>query len=427
MDTWVWIVIAVVAAIVLLAVFLSATRTRRTRSLQDRFGNEYDRTVEQAGGKREAEQELRDREKRHDALDLRPLSPEQRDRYVQEWQATQGRFVDDPSGAVAEADRLVQRVMKDRGYPVDDFDQRAADISVEHPELVEKYRTAHGVAQKSERGQASTEELRHSVRHYRAVFAELLDTGDDVENVDDVSSRDESEVRRTRRRSRSATPLDQSAGARRVRPGIEPAAGTVRSLGDPHLLERRPVVRGALAPQQVGAVGALEGEVHLEPAVVGRVRVRPRPLEAVDAQPLQLVRRVLRLVPGARRDPLPRRELRTELGGCAGAAPAPACARPSCAASARSRGASGRSGAGARSGSAAASGPRSRPAAPPASSRRAGSPPRPGRLQVRRRTRMRVSVWNARKGIPWIAPSHELCRSRTAGCQRGRTVPARKS
>ena len=196
MDTWVWIVIAVVAVIVLLAVVLGATRARRSRSLQDRFGNEYDRTVEQAGGKREAEKELIEREKRHDALDLRPLSPQQRDRYVQEWETTQGRFVDDPSGAVAEADRLVQRVMKDRGYPVDDFDQRAADISVEHPELVEKYRTAHGVAQKSEQGQASTEELRHSVRHYRAVFAELLEVDDqnDVENVDDVSSRDDEVV-----------------------------------------------------------------------------------------------------------------------------------------------------------------------------------------------------------------------------------------
>ena len=196
MDTWVWIVIAVVAAIVLLAVVLGAMRTRRSRSLQDRFGNEYDRTVEQAGGKREAEKELIEREKRHDALDLRPLSPQQRDRYVQEWETTQGRFVDDPSGAVAEADRLVQRVMKDRGYPVDDFDQRAADISVEHPELVEKYRTAHGVAQKSEQGQASTEELRHSVRHYRAVFAELLEVRDEneVENVDDVSSRDDEVV-----------------------------------------------------------------------------------------------------------------------------------------------------------------------------------------------------------------------------------------
>lgn len=192
MDTWVWIVIAVVAAIVLLAVLWSATRARRTRSLQDRFGREYDRTIEHAGDKREAERELREREKRHEQLDLRPLAPEQRDRYIEQWEVTQGRFVDDPSGAVAEADRLVQRVMKDRGYPVDDFEQRVADISVEHPDLVEKYRTAHGVAQASERGQASTEDLRHSVRHYRALFVELLDVGDagEIENVDDVATRD---------------------------------------------------------------------------------------------------------------------------------------------------------------------------------------------------------------------------------------------
>src|SRR6266540_1193083 len=187
MDMWVWIVIAVVAAIVLLAVLWSATRARRTRSLQDRFGREYDRTIEHAGDKREAE-----REQRHEQLDLRPLAPEQRDRYIEQWEVTQGRFVDDPSGAVAEADRLVQRVMKDRGYPVDDFEQRVADISVEHPDLVEKYRTAHGVAQASERGQASTEDLRHSVRHYRALFVELLDVGDadEIENVDDVATRD---------------------------------------------------------------------------------------------------------------------------------------------------------------------------------------------------------------------------------------------
>src|SRR6266498_741134 len=178
MDMWVWIVIAVVAAIVLLAVLWSATRARRTRSLQDRFGREYDRTIEHAGDKREAERELREREKRHEQLDLRPLAPEQRDRYIEQWEVTQGRFVDDPSGAVAEADRLVQRVMKDRGYPVDDFEQRVADISVEHPDLVEKYRTANGIARASERGEASTEDLRHSVRHYRALFVELLEVGE---------------------------------------------------------------------------------------------------------------------------------------------------------------------------------------------------------------------------------------------------------
>jgi hypothetical protein len=187
MDTWVWIVIAVVVAIVVLGIVASALRTRRSRSLQDRFGREYDRTVDKAGGRREAEQELREREKRHQELELRPLSQNLRERYLQEWQGTQGQFVDDPRGAVSEADDLVQRVMRDRGYPVDDFEQRAADISVEHPDLVEKYRTANGIARASERGEASTEDLRHSVRHYRALFVELLEVEDDGE---EASTRD---------------------------------------------------------------------------------------------------------------------------------------------------------------------------------------------------------------------------------------------
>jgi hypothetical protein len=193
MNTWVWIVIGVVVAIVVLGVLFSALRTRRSRSLQDQFGREYDRTVDKAGGRREAERELAERQKRHDELELRPLPPEARERYVQQWQQTQSRFVDDPKGAVSEADNLVNRVMRDRGYPVDDFEQRAADISVEHPELVERYRTANGIARASEQGKASTEDLRHSVRHYRALFVELLDvhSGDGVENVDDVSSRND--------------------------------------------------------------------------------------------------------------------------------------------------------------------------------------------------------------------------------------------
>jgi hypothetical protein len=187
MDTWVWIVIGLVVAIVILGVLISALRTRRSRSLRDRFGREYDRTVDKAGGRREAEQELRKREQRHDELELRPLSADARERYLRQWQVTQGRDVDDPTGAVSEADNLVQQVMRDRGYPVDDFEQRAADISVEHPEVVEKYRTANGIARASERGEASTEDLRHSVRHYRALFVELLEVGDDAE---DASTRD---------------------------------------------------------------------------------------------------------------------------------------------------------------------------------------------------------------------------------------------
>ncbi len=187
MDTWVWIVMVVVIAIVVLGVVAGGLRTRRSRSLQDRFGREYDRTVDRAGGRRGAEQELKEREQRHDELELRPLSQDARERYLQQWQATQGRFVDDPTGAVSEADDLVQRVMRDGGYPVDGFEQRAADISVEHPDLVEKYRTANGIARASERGEASTEDLRHSVRHYRALFVELLEVDGDAE---DASPRD---------------------------------------------------------------------------------------------------------------------------------------------------------------------------------------------------------------------------------------------
>jgi FtsZ-interacting cell division protein ZipA len=195
MSTWVWIVIAVVAVIVVLAIVWRAMRAKRSRALQGEFGNEYDRTVDEAGGRRAAERELRERQKQHDELDIRPLSSESRERYVRRWQSTQSRFVDDPKGAVADADQLVQDVMQERGYPTKDFDRRVADISVAHPNLVEKYRTADGVARASERGEASTEDMRHSVRHYRALFAELLETDEgDVENVDDVSSRDDGRV-----------------------------------------------------------------------------------------------------------------------------------------------------------------------------------------------------------------------------------------
>ena len=174
MSTWVWIVIAIVAVAIVAGVIWAATRTRRSRALQERFGSEYDRVAADAPTKRAAESELREREKRHDEFDIKPLTREQRDTFRAQWVTIQARFVDDPSSSVAAADSLIQTVMRTRGYPVDDFDTRAADLSVDHPDLVENYRAGHGIAVAHDRGKAGTEELRKAVQHYRALFDELV-------------------------------------------------------------------------------------------------------------------------------------------------------------------------------------------------------------------------------------------------------------
>ena len=174
MATWVWIVIAIAAVVVLALVLWSALRARRTRTLKEGFGPEYDRTVADAASKREAEADLLERRERREELDIRPLEPAARERYADEWQATQARFVDDPGGAITEADVLIQRVMRERGYPVEDFDQRAADVSVDHPEVVNNYRAAHGISIAHERERAATEDLLVAMQHYRSLFDELL-------------------------------------------------------------------------------------------------------------------------------------------------------------------------------------------------------------------------------------------------------------
>ena len=181
MSTWVWVVIAVVVALVVLGAIWFATRARRTRGLQERFGPEYDRVAADAPTKREAEAELREREQRREELEIRPLDPSVRDRYRSEWKDVQARFVDDPAGAVADADRVIQSAMRERGYPVEDFDTRAADLSVEHADVVENYRAGHGIAVAHERGNASTEDLRHAVQHYRALFEALVEARDPEE------------------------------------------------------------------------------------------------------------------------------------------------------------------------------------------------------------------------------------------------------
>jgi hypothetical protein len=178
MPTWVWILIAVGVALAAVLVFAALTR-QRTKRLRERFGPEYDRTVERRGGRREGESELASRVERRERLEIRPLSSEAHERYVVSWRRVQANFVDDPAAAVAEADQLVTAVMSERGYPMDEFDQRADDISVDHPQVVERYRSAHGIAKKNAEAQATTEDLRQGVKHYRALFEELVVPAED--------------------------------------------------------------------------------------------------------------------------------------------------------------------------------------------------------------------------------------------------------
>jgi hypothetical protein len=174
MDTG--LVIAIIVVLVLLALLaFFAGRQRRSRRLQDTFGPEYDRTVSQAGDRRAAEAELRERTERRERFDIVPLEPEARNRYIEAWRSTQAQFVDEPVEATREADRLITSVMRDRGYPVDDFEQRAADLSVDHPQVVDDYRAAHAIAAANDRSEASTEDLRQALVHYRSLFEELLE------------------------------------------------------------------------------------------------------------------------------------------------------------------------------------------------------------------------------------------------------------
>ena len=177
MDTGLLVAILVVLILLaLLAIF--AGRQRRSRKLQDTFGPEYDRTVEEAGDRRAAETELQERTERRAGFDIVPLEPEARARYIEAWRNTQAQFVDEPVEATREADRLITSVMRDRGYPVDDFEQRAADISVDHPQVVDDYRAAHAIAAANDRSEASTEDLRQALVHYRSLFEELLEDRD---------------------------------------------------------------------------------------------------------------------------------------------------------------------------------------------------------------------------------------------------------
>ena len=172
MPAWVWVIIAIAVVIVVGLIVMSAIRRRRLRS---QFGPEYDRTVKESG-RRGGAADLRKREKRRQELDIVPLSPAARERYVQQWQAVQARFVDKPGDAVHEADVLVTGVMRDRGYPMENFEQQSSDVSVDHPNVVQNYRAAHAISMASDQDQATTEDLRQAMIHYRSLFDELLES-----------------------------------------------------------------------------------------------------------------------------------------------------------------------------------------------------------------------------------------------------------
>jgi hypothetical protein len=183
MDTRILIpIIIVVAAIVVIAALLYARR-RKSEQLKQKFGSEYDRVVQQHKDPARAETILADREKRVSHFQIRSLPPADRDRYAQDWAVVQKQFVDDPQGAVTEADVLVTRVMNSRGYPMGDFDQRAADLSVNYPSVVQNYRAAHDIALSHGKGEASTEGMRIAMVHYRSLFDELLESPRPVQAI----------------------------------------------------------------------------------------------------------------------------------------------------------------------------------------------------------------------------------------------------
>ncbi len=180
-DTTTIILVAVLLLVIGGLLAMAFTRFQRTRRLRDRFGPEYDRTLERVGDKRRVEDELEARLAHAENLNIRALSAEEVNRFSLEWQETQTEFVDQPLASVQKADRLIQNVMRTRGYPVEDFEQRAADISVHYPDVVINYRELHEIATRGEREKISTEEMRQAMVHGRELFERLVQSETNIE------------------------------------------------------------------------------------------------------------------------------------------------------------------------------------------------------------------------------------------------------
>ncbi|MEU7868628.1 hypothetical protein [Dactylosporangium sp. NPDC049140] len=170
------VLVTIIVLVVIAALGYGIWFVTRRRALQNRFGPEYDRAVAEGDSRLAAERELRERERRHAELELKELSPESRARYTSKWEEIQARFLDDPAGAVRDADALVTELVAERGYPTGDYEQHLAHLSVEHARTIGHYRDAHEISQLSDRGEATTEQLRQAVVHYRTLFSELLGT-----------------------------------------------------------------------------------------------------------------------------------------------------------------------------------------------------------------------------------------------------------
>jgi len=189
MATWLIVVLVVLALVLVVVAATAAGRSRRSARLKQRFGPEYDRRLEEHGDRRLVEAELRDVTRRRDTLDVQPLSEPARLRYLDSWQVLQAAFVDRPDHAVEEADQLVAQVMRERGYPVEDFEDRVDMVAVDHPEVVEHYRGARAIAERNSQSLADTDELRQALLHYRRLFEELLDASAPVSPTDTQNQR----------------------------------------------------------------------------------------------------------------------------------------------------------------------------------------------------------------------------------------------
>jgi hypothetical protein len=236
MSTAVWVVIAVAAAGVAAgAGFLLWSRARTLR-LRRRFGPEYDRAVTRTGDRRAAERELRERERRHHELDIRPLDDAARGRYRQEWTRVQEQFVDSPVAALGQADRLVTTVMGDRGYPTAGFDERVAHLSVEHGRTIDYYRRGHEISRRAEHDQASTEDMRQAMVHYRALLEDLLA----VPPAERAEVRTAPPRRPERGSPRHAEPTELADGdaARAAETGVPAEVAAEESAGDDERLRR---------------------------------------------------------------------------------------------------------------------------------------------------------------------------------------------